>query len=74
MIFLTGRDVLLEGIKTYFQKYSYKNTELKDFIAELDTVATKFGFNANFNFKKWTDSWLKTPGCNEIEMSYETDG
>ena len=73
MIYLTGRDVLFEGIKTYFQKYSYKNTELKDFITELGAAAAKFGVNKKLNFNQWTDSWLKTPGCNEIEMMYELD-
>jgi len=28
-------EAFLLGIKTYFEKYSYKNTELKDFIQEL---------------------------------------
>ena len=73
MIYLTGRNVLFEGISTYFQKYSYKNTELKDFIAELSAAATKFGLDKKVNLKKWTDTWLKTPGCNEIEMKYTLD-
>jgi len=51
MIYFAGRDVLLEGIKTYFKKYSYKNTELKDFIAELDDAVTRVGkMDKNFKF------------------------
>ena len=51
MIYFVGREVLLEGIKTYFQKYSYKNTELKDFIAELSAAATKLGLDKELNFE-----------------------
>ena len=56
------------GIETYFQKYSYKNTELKDFIAEFCAAVTKLGKCKEEDFLAWTDSWLKTPGCNEIEL------
>ena len=73
MIYFLGREVLLEGIKTYFEKYSYKNTELKDFIAELGAAVTKLGLDKEVNFEQWTDAWLKTPGCNEIEIKYELD-
>lgn len=35
MVFFFGKDLLKEGLKTYFAKYAYKNTELSEFIAEL---------------------------------------
>jgi aminopeptidase N len=73
MIYLVGKDVLLNGIKTYFEKYSYKNTELKDFIAEMDAAVKQGGKMNDFDFATWTDTWLKTPGCNEIEIKYELD-
>ena len=25
------------------------------------------------DFDAWTDSWLKTPGCNELELEYTLD-
>ena len=40
MVFFLGKDMMKQGLKTYFAKYSYKNTELKDFIAELDVAST----------------------------------
>ena len=51
MIYFVGKEVLLLGIKTYFEKYSYKNTELKDFIAELSAAATKLGLDKEVNFE-----------------------
>jgi len=43
MIFYLGTDVLKEGLKTYFKKYSFKNTVLDDFIAELSDASTRLG-------------------------------
>jgi aminopeptidase N len=34
-VFFFGKDILKEGLKTYFAKYAFKNTQLKDFIAEM---------------------------------------
>lgn len=48
MVFFLGEDILKEGLKTYFAKYSFKNTELKDFIAELDAASTRLGLQVNF--------------------------
>ena len=43
MVFYIGKDILKEGLKTYFNKYRFKNTELKDFIAELNDAAQRLG-------------------------------
>ena len=50
MIFFFGSELLIEGLKTYFEKYKYKNTELKDFIAEMSEAATKLGLDRDINF------------------------
>lgn len=39
MIFFLGKDLLKEGLRTYFEKYSFKNTTLEQFIAELSAAA-----------------------------------
>ena len=71
MVFYLGPDLLKEGLKTYFKKYSFKNTELKDFIAELSLAALKLGLEVNF--QQWSDNWLKTPGCAELKLAFEQD-
>ena len=71
MVFFLGKDILKQGLKTYFQKYSFKNTELKDFIAELSIAATNLGLQVNF--EQWADTWLKKPGCSEISLDNSFD-
>ena len=39
----------------------------------MSAAATKLGLDRDINFVQWTDSWLKTPGCCEIEMKYEVN-
>jgi len=73
MIFMYGNDVLKEGLKTYFAKYSFKNTELKDFVQELATAAKKVGaVETEAEMIEWTDDWLKTAGCAEIELDHSS--
>ena len=71
MVFFLGKDILKEGLKTYFKKYAFKNTELKDFIAELSLAATKLGLQVNF--REWSDNWLSKPGCAEIKLDFNHD-
>jgi aminopeptidase N len=42
-LFFYGKDLLKEGLKTYFAKYSFKNTQLKDFIAEMADAQKRLG-------------------------------
>jgi len=54
-------------LKTYFQKYQYKNTVISDFVGELSQAAFKLGVIKDASeMERWADSWLKTPGCAEI--------
>ena len=69
MIFYLGTDVLKEGLKTYFKKYSFKNTVLDDFIAELSDASTRLGLQVNF--REWSDTWLRKAGCSEIEITFD---
>ena len=71
MVFFLGKDLLKEGLKTYFAKYKFKNTELSEFIAELSNASKRLGLQ--INFKEWSDSWLTTAGCAEIELKYEVE-
>lgn len=60
-----------EGLKTYFQKYAYKNTELGDFIAELADAAQRLGITTDFT--AWSDTWLTKAGCAIIETKFDRD-
>ena len=71
MVFYLGKDLLKEGLKTYFAKYKFKNTELKDFIAELSDAAKRL--NLQVDFQEWSDTWLTTSGCATIELEFKKD-
>jgi len=71
MVFYFGMDVLRAGLATYFAKYAFKNTELPQFIGELSAAAKNMGIEEDM--EKWSDSWLKTAGCNTISYSYVKD-
>mmetsp|Transcript_9866 Transcript_9866/g.16592 ORF Transcript_9866/g.16592 Transcript_9866/m.16592 type:complete len:782 (-) Transcript_9866:41-2386(-) len=59
-----GREVFKVGLKSYFEEYAFKNTELKDFIRHLSNAAKQLKIETDL--EAWTDSWLKTAGCNII--------
>ena len=58
-----------EGLKTYFQKYKFKNTELSDFITELSDAAVRLGMQVDL--RAWSDSWLTSAGCSEFDLIFE---
>jgi len=68
MIFFLGKDLLKEGLKTYFDKYAYKNTTLDQFIAELSAAAKRL--NIDIDFEAWSASWLTKAGCSSIALDY----
>lgn len=61
-----------EGLKTYFQKYKFKNTELSDFITELSDAAVRLGMQVDL--RAWSDSWLTSAGCSEFELVFVREG
>jgi aminopeptidase N len=61
---------LKDGLKTYFEKYSFKNTELKDFIGEMCEAAKNLGLN-EVNIETWAGEWLNSAGCSEIGLDYD---
>mmetsp|Transcript_3550 Transcript_3550/g.4754 ORF Transcript_3550/g.4754 Transcript_3550/m.4754 type:complete len:84 (-) Transcript_3550:300-551(-) len=69
MIFFLGKDLLKEGLRTYFAKYKFKNTTLAQFIAELSAAAKNRGID--IDFEAWSDSWLTKAGCASLSLSYD---
>ena len=63
-----------KGLKIYFDRHKWKNTELKDFVAALEEAWQASGntsMGSDFNLTTWCDSWLKTSGVNIIEPLLE---
>ncbi|MDZ4677508.1 MAG: aminopeptidase N [Oligoflexia bacterium] len=61
--FYLGEDNFKKGVRLYFQKYQYRNTERKDFTTSLAVASGK-------DLKKWTTEWLQKEGLNTVEIQY----
>jgi hypothetical protein len=45
---------------------------ISDFVSELSQAAFKLGVTKDVHVMDlWADSWLKTPGCAEIELEFK---
>ena len=62
-----GRDNFIAGLRKYFAKHAYKNTELSDLITELEVASGK-------DLTAWVGTWLRTAGVNTLRPIVELDG
>jgi len=61
-----GEKDFFAGLRQYFTKYAYGNTELSDLLAELETASGR-------ELGEWSQEWLQTSGVNTLRASFETD-
>ena len=54
-----GHDKFLAGLREYFKKHAWGNTELKDLLVELEAASGR-------ELKDWTVRWLQTAGVNTL--------
>jgi aminopeptidase N len=54
-----GRENFIAGLRKYFAKHAYKNTELSDLITELQSASGK-------DLTDWVNTWLRTAGVNTL--------
>jgi aminopeptidase N len=52
-----GEEEFLAGVRNYFEKHAWKNTELKDLLSELEATSGR-------DLSTWTAEWLQTSGVN----------
>jgi aminopeptidase N len=62
-----GRDNFINGLRKYFAKHAYKNTELSDLIVELEAASGK-------DLTAWVATWLRTAGVNTLRPVIALDG
>jgi aminopeptidase N len=62
-----GRDNFIAGLRKYFAKHAYANTELSDLITELEA-------NSGKNLTAWVATWLRTAGVNTLRPVIALDG
>ena len=61
-----GQEKFMEGVRQYFAKHSWKNTELTDLLSELEAASGR-------DLKTWSALWLETAGVNTLRPEFSTD-
>lgn len=59
-----GEDNFRKGVQNYFKKYAYSNTNLFQFIAELEKTS-------NSDLRMWSLTWLRNSGLDTIKITPE---
>jgi aminopeptidase N len=63
-----GRDNFIKGLREYFNKFAWQNTQLSDLLTELKA-------SSNRDLDAWSATWLKTAGINTLApILEESDG
>jgi aminopeptidase N len=61
-----GETNFLNGLKSYFDKHAWENTELNDLLSELSKSSGR-------DLESWTKIWLQTSGATLLRPIIETD-
>ncbi|MFJ6417285.1 aminopeptidase N [Paeniglutamicibacter sp. NPDC091659] len=61
-----GQEQFMAGVRTYFAKHAWKNTELPDLMRELEDSSGR-------DLAKWSELWLETAGVNTLRAQIATD-
>jgi aminopeptidase N len=61
-----GEEEFLAGVRNYFTKHAWKNTELRDLLSELEATSGR-------DLSGWTAEWLQTSGVNLLRPTVTTD-
>jgi aminopeptidase N len=59
-----GEDAFLAGLRTYFQKHQYANTDLRDLLVELEAASGR-------DLSAFSSEWLETAGVNTLRAQFE---
>ena len=61
-----GLDAFYQGVRAYFAKNAFSNTELVDLLSELEKASGR-------ELTEWSKVWLETAGVNTLRPAIETD-
>ena len=59
-----GQDAFFAGLRTYFDRHAYGNTELGDLLKALEETSGR-------ELGSWTKEWLQTSGVNTVRPVFE---
>ncbi|MCW2825709.1 MAG: pepN [Aeromicrobium sp.] len=60
-----GEKDFFAGLRAYFSKHAYGNTELSDLLTELEQASGR-------ELGDWAEEWLQTSGVNTLRAAFET--
>lgn len=66
LVAFVGEDKFMEGIRAYFAKHAFGNTELKDLLTELSAASGR-------DLSDFTATWLEQAGVNTLRPRFEVD-
>ncbi len=61
-----GEDAFFDGMRRYFKRFAWANTELTDFLGVLEEASGR-------DLHAWSKDWLETAGVNAIHVAYEPE-
>ncbi|WP_246295351.1 aminopeptidase N [Arthrobacter wenxiniae] len=61
-----GQEKFMAGLRAYFAKHAWSNTELADLMVELEAASGR-------DLSAWTGKWLETAGVNTFKPAIEVD-
>jgi aminopeptidase N len=61
-----GQEQFFAGLRTYFNRHAYGNTELTDLLKALEETSGR-------DLGAWTKEWLQTSGVNTVRPVFEVD-
>jgi aminopeptidase N len=58
-----GERAFVDGLRDYFRRHEWGNTELGDFLSALESTSGR-------DLRAWSAEWLETPGLNTLRAAY----
>ncbi len=62
-----GEQAFVEGLRAYFRRHEFGNTDLRDFLVALEEASGR-------DLRPWSRAWLEQAGVNTLEASLEVEG
>ena len=63
LVYFVGQHAFLEGLRGYFRRHAYGNTDLADLLSALEQASGR-------DLRTWSAQWLETTGVNSIRPRF----
>ncbi|MBY9076689.1 aminopeptidase N [Nocardioides sp. WL0053] len=66
LVHWVGEERFIEGLRAYFKKHAFGNSELEDLLGALEEASGR-------DLQAWSQEWLQTSGVNTMTAAFEVD-